>query len=107
MKLKTLFFALFVTFTLSAQPSPEKKAKKFADEVTQVLELNEEESKAVYEIQLDRIKQNQAIEKEYADNPEEKKAKIKELGNSTFNKMKALLGAERQKKWKAYKDGNK
>ena len=50
LKLLFVFVALFSMFGLSAQPNPEKKAKKFADEMTKVLELNEEESKAIYEI---------------------------------------------------------
>lgn len=105
MKKIVLFFALFLCIAVKAQTS-EKKAQKFTDEITKVLELNEEESKAIYEIQLERFKENQAIEKEFGNDAEAKKAKLKELGNKTFNKMKAVLGQERQKKWKEYKDNN-
>lgn len=106
LKLLFVFIALFSMFGLSAQPNPEKKAKKFADEMTKVLELNEEESKAIYEIQLERFKEIQAIEKEFANDPEQKKEATKKLGNKVFNQTKNVLGAERQKKWKQYKSNS-
>jgi len=107
-KLKFLltFITFFAVVSLSAQPKPEKKAQKFTDEMTEVLSLNKQESKAIYEIQLNRFKEAQRINKEYADDPETKKEKTKELGNKVFNEMKKVLGAERQKQWKAYKDEN-
>ena len=89
---------------MNAQSPAEKKAQKFTDEITKVLELNDTESKAIYQIQLERIKENKAIESEYADKPKEKKQKFKDLGNKIFNQMKAVLGPERQKKWKQYKE---
>ena len=102
MKKFVLLLTMLFCVSLSAQ-SPEKKAQKFTDEITSVLSLNEEESKAIYQIQLERFKEIQSIERTYANNPEAKKEKQKELGNKTFNQMKAVLGAERQKKWKEYK----
>ena len=103
-KLFTVFFTLFLGLVGNAQ-NPEKKAQKFTDEMTKVLELNEADAKAIYEIQLERFKQNKEIETKFADNTEEKKEALKVLGNNTFNKMKAVLGHERQKKWKEYKEG--
>lgn len=97
---------LFFTLAVNAQPKPEKKAQKFTDEITEVLSLNKEESKAVYQIQLERFKEVQSIEKEFADNPEMKKIKAKALGNKVFNQMKKVLGEERQKQWKEYKSNN-
>ncbi|HMP31254.1 MAG TPA: hypothetical protein PKD85_16735 [Saprospiraceae bacterium] len=90
-------FTLFTTLTLNAQPKPEAKAKKFTDEITKVLSLNKEESNAIYQIQLNRFTENQAIEKQYASDAEGKKEKLKALGNKTFNEMKKVLGEERQK----------
>lgn len=103
--MKHLFtiIALAATLCLNAQAKPEKKAQKFTDEMTKVLSLNKEESKAIYEIQLERFRENQSIEKEFADNPEIKKQKMKALGNKVFNETKKVLGVERQKQWKAYK----
>jgi len=96
-------FVAFLSMVVVHAQSPEKKAQKFTDEITSVLQLNAEESKSIYEIQLERFKESQAIEKEFGNDLVAKKEKQKELGNKTFNKMKAVLGAERQKKWKEYK----
>lgn len=104
-KLFTLFIALFIGLSGYAQ-SPEKKAQKFTDEITKVLELNEADSKAVYQIQLDRFKKIAEIQTKFANDPEGKKKATQELGNKVFNKMKAVLGQERQKKWKEYKESN-
>jgi hypothetical protein len=98
---------LFVSLSVSAQQKPEKKAQKFTDEMTEVLSLNKEESKAIYEIQLERFKENQAINEEFADNQEMKKEKLKELGNKVFNQTKKVLGEDRQKQWKDYKSKTK
>jgi hypothetical protein len=106
--MKQIFTILAFVFALglSAQENPEKKAKKLADEFTTVLSLNEQESKAIYEVQLERFKSAQAINKEFADQPEVKQEKLKALGDKTFNQMKAVLGQERQKQWKEYKSKN-
>lgn len=106
--MKQLFaiLAFVMTLGVTAQENPEKKAKKLANEFTQVLSLNEEESKAIYEIQLERFKSAQSINKEFADEPEVKQEKLKALGDKTFNKIKNVLGMERQKQWKEYKSKN-
>lgn len=102
-KLITVIITMFVSFVGTAQ-NPEKKAQKFTDEMTKVLELNEADSKAIYEIQVERFKESQFIQTKFAENPDGKKEALKELGNKTFKKMKAVLGDERQKKWKSYKE---
>jgi polyhydroxyalkanoate synthesis regulator phasin len=99
-----LLLTIFTSFGMNAQTQIENKAQKFIDEITKVLELNDTDSKAIYQIQLERFKENKAIESEYGDKPEEKKEKLKDLGNKIFNKMKAVLGSDRQKKWKEYKE---
>lgn len=99
------FIVMFVTINLNAQ-NPAKKAQKFTDEMTKVLSLNKQESKAIYDIQLYRFKETQAINKEFADDPETKKEKLKELSNKVFNQVKDVIGKDRQKQWKAYKDEN-
>jgi hypothetical protein len=106
--MKQLFaiLAFVMTLGVTAQENPEKKAKKIANEFTQVLSLNEEESKAIYEIQLERFKSAQSINKEFADEPEVKQEKLKVLGDKTFNQIKNVLGMERQKQWKEYKSKN-
>lgn len=106
MKHVFVLIVLFVSFSVTAQQNPEKKAQKFTDEMTKVLSLNKEESKAIYEIQLERFKENQAINKEFGDDAEMKKEKLKVLGNKVFNQVKNILGKERQAQWKAYKSKN-
>jgi len=107
-KLKWLIalFALFLSLGLNAQTKPEKKAKRITHEMTQVLSLSEEESNTIYQIQLERFNESQSIEKEFSDDPEAKKEKLKELGNKVFNQVKKILGPERQKQWKEYKSKN-
>lgn len=106
MKQLFVIIMLFLTFGVSAQENPEKKAKKLANEFTQVLSLNEEESKAIYEIQLERFKSTQSFNKEFADQPEIKEEKLKALGDKVYNQIKNVLGIERQKQWKEYKSKN-
>jgi len=104
-KVKLLLALLTFVFSIgvNAQVNPQKKAKKITDEMTEVLSLDKKESKAVYKIQLDRFKEGQSIRKEYADQPEIKKEKLKELGSKVYNQLKKTLGAERLKKWKDHK----
>lgn len=106
--MKQLFaiLALVLTLGMTAQENPEKKAKKLANEFTQVLSLNKEESKAIYEIQLERFKSVQSINEEFADQPEVKQEKLKALGDKVYNQIKNVLGMERQKQWKEYKSKN-
>jgi len=107
-KLKWLItlIALFLIFGLNAQTKPEKKAKKIAHEMAQVLSLSKEESNTIYQIQLERFNESQSIEKEFSNDPETKQEKLKELGNKVFNQVKKVLGPERQKQWKEYKSKN-
>lgn len=106
--MKQIFLILAFVFALgvSAQENAEKKAKKLANEFTKVLSLNEDESKAIYEIQLERFKSAQAIDEKFAEQPEIKQEKLKALGDKTFNQIKNVLGMERQKQWKEYKSKN-
>lgn len=106
MKYLLALIVLFLGLSLNAQPNPAKKAKKFTDEITKVLSLSEEESKAIYEIQLNRFNETQAINEEFANDSETKKEKLKELSNKVFNQVKNVIGVERQKQWKDYKSNN-
>jgi len=105
-KLKLLFACMtfFVALGVNAQVKPEKKAKKIANEMTEVLSLDKQESKAIYKIQLERLKEGEAIKKEYANQPEVKKQKLKKLGNKVYNQLKEAIGIEQLKKWKAHKN---
>ena len=98
---------VFLSAAIYAQPSPEKKAQKITDRITEALSLNETDSKAVYNIQLERFKDAQGIQKKYANDPEAKKEKLKANGNETYNNMKNYLGKERMKQWTEYRKNNR
>ena len=102
--IKLITLLLFITsFSMNAQQAVEKNAQKIADEVTEVLSLNKEESDAVYQIQLNRFKENVNIKKEFKDDPEARKAAMKKNGDNTSKQMKQLLGNERMKLWLEHK----
>jgi len=100
---KLLILLFFIGFISSAQPSPKKKAQKITNEITKVLDLNKKESKAVYQVQLTRFTEGKAIRAEFSDQPELRKEKLKLLGNRVYNDLKAVVGIERLKQWKKYK----
>lgn len=102
----TLLFFISV-FSIALAQKPAKKATKITDEMTEVLDLDKKESKAVYKIQFERFKEGQAIRKEYADQPEVRKEKLNKLGSKVYNQLKELLGMERLKKWKAHNKAKK
>lgn len=106
---KTILVLLIFTIGLNvqAQKKQEKKAKKIANEMTKALSLNKKESKAIYEIQLARLKEAARIKKEYKNLPESKKEAFKKNGSKVYNQLKNLLGKERLKQWRAYKKSKK
>ena len=103
MKYLLTFIALFLTISLSAQPSPKERAKKIASDMTQVLDLDNKERKAIYRIQLDRFNESNEIKKQYATQPEVRKEKLNKLGSKVYNQLKDLIGHERLKKWRESK----
>lgn len=100
MKFILTVFALFLTINLSAQPSPQDRAKKIANDMAQVLDLDKKEKKAIYRIQLDRFNESVEIKKQYAAQSEVRKEKLNKLGSKVYNQLKDLLGPERLKKWR-------
>ena len=92
---------MFLSFGMNAQNK--SKAKEISEEMTEVLSLNKKETKAIYKIQLNRLNESDAIKKEYANAPQEKKQKLKMLGNKVYNEIKETIGTERLKEWKEYK----
>ncbi|WP_438988720.1 hypothetical protein [Polaribacter sp.] len=106
--IKTIILLILfsISINISAQ-KPEKKAKKIADEMTEVLELDKKDSKAIYKIQFERFKEGESIRKEFADQPEIRKEKLNKLGNKVYNQLKDYLGMERLKEWRAYKQSKK
>lgn len=104
MKYLLTFIALLLTISLSAQPSPKERAKKIANDMTQVLDLDNKERKAIYRIQFDRFNESNEIKKQYATQPEVRKEKLNKLGSKVYNQLKDLLGPERLKQWRASKN---
>lgn len=94
---------LFVSFISTAQQNTKKKAQKIANEMTQVLDLNRKESKAVYQVQLKRFNEGKSIKSQYSDQPEVRKEKLRLLGNRVYNDLKAVIGIERLKQWKQHR----
>ena len=107
--MKTLFALLMFisTSVVCNAQSSEKKAQKMADEVAEVLSLNEEDTKGVYEIQLVRFQETKKINQKYQKGTDEYKKLRKELGNNTFREMKQFLGPKRMKEWTEYKKSKK
>jgi len=104
------FLALMLFISTSVvcnAQSPEKKAQRFADEVAEVLSLNSDEAKKVYEIQLVRFKETKKINQNYTKGTDEYKQMRKKLGNNTYREMKSFLGQERIKQWTKYKKSKK
>ena len=102
-KLMIALFALVFSFSLNAQQNTKKKAQKITNEITQVLDLNKKESKAVYQVQLKRFNEGKSIKSQYSDHPEVRKEKLRLLGNRVYNDLKAVIGIERLKQWKNYR----
>lgn len=102
--LKTILAVLFLSTCLQVNAqSPEKQAKKITDTMAEVLSLSKEESEAVYKVQLSRFKESDEIKKEFENEPEDLKEKLKILGNKVFNEMKNVVGVEKMKQWNQYK----
>lgn len=100
---KLIIALLFVSFISSAQQNTKKKAQKIANEMTQVLDLNKKESKAVYQVQLKRFNEGKYIKSQYSDQLEVRKERLRLLGNRVYNDLKAAIGIERLKEWKKYR----
>jgi len=107
---KTVFtlLVLFISISITAQKGgPEKPAKKVADEMTEVLVLNDTESKKVYEIQLNKFRSVQAAKKEHADNKDAIKAETKIINKGVQKELLTVLGSGKMSTWKAHVKANK
>lgn len=105
-KITAIAFMLFFSFAF-AQKAPSKRAKKVADEMAEVLQLNSQDAVAIYQIQLERFEQSDSIKEEYANQPKVRKEKLKQVGNKVYNDLKNYLGKERLSKWREYKKSKK
>lgn len=99
---------LFLTISMVAQKGgPEKPAKKAADKMTEVLVLNDTESKQVYEIQLEKFTQAQAIKAANTDDKDKAKAEVKKVNSNAQKELKSVIGEEKMTEWKKYLKDNK
>ncbi len=101
-----LFFVCSLSFSQKGDSkSAEEKAKMVTEEMSSVLDLNEEESKNVYEIHLEKFKS--LAEASKISDKEQKKAKKKSVIKQAQNKFKELLSDEKYSKWISQKNKNK
>ena len=101
-----LLILLFVTTTALAQGSAAERATEISNKMTEVLSLNEDESAKVYNIQLKRFQDDNAIRNTYADDPETKRLELKKVYDRLYGKLKAALGEDKMLEWGAYKRNN-
>jgi len=100
-----LFFTiLLMGFFANSQSNPKKKAQVITNEMSQFLDLTKKESNAVFQIQLNRFIEAKDIRSKFFDQPTIQKEKLKLLGNKVYNDLKNLLGVDRIKKWKDFKN---
>ena len=98
---KVLVFVMLFSITMNAQTKSEEQAKKVTIEMTEVLSLNEDDTKQVYALQLERINLTQE-NKDIKGTPE-----FKALVKPVSKKISKFLGKERMKIWRAHLDAKK
>ncbi len=105
---KLVVFTLLTIISLGAyaQEDPIKRATTLTNTMTKALSLNKEEQTKVYQIQLERFQKVLIIKEQYQDNPETKKAKLKNVYNKLYGKLKGNLGEEKMLLWQNYKRNN-
>ena len=79
--LTILLIALAFSISSFAQQGVQERAKKITDEMTMVLSLDEQTSEKVYNIQLKRFIDAQALETTHKDDKEKMKEELKKLQN--------------------------
>jgi hypothetical protein len=102
-KLVVIVFAMFASFSISAQNRFETAAKETVAKMNEVVTLNEEQQKQIYDIELNVNTQKAAIRTENADNSTVIQEKTKELYADSNKKTKEIIGAEKFKIWVEYR----
>lgn len=86
----------------------EKNAKKFTDEMTTVMELSQEESAELYEMNLKRLKEMREIRNENKDmDKDELKKLVKPIQKKYSKELRAMVGNEKMTKWTEYRKKKK
>ena len=101
----SIFIVVFI-LSIGAYSQNKSKAKSITKEMTEVLELDKKESKAIYKIQKYRLDESDNIKKDFNENPTLKKENLKKLGKNIYNQLKEIVGKEKLSKWKEYKTKN-
>lgn len=107
--LNSLLLVVFLcSFTVStAQVNSKKRAKKLSQKMTKALDLNEQETEDIYQMQYERFEKANKLIDMYSDQPKVLKQKRKELGKEIYNNLKNYLGKERLKEWRKWRKQNK
>ena len=103
MRKVTLLLLLVLASNVYSQNTSEERASKITDEMSEVMSLDDDEKAKVYEIQLKRFYEVASIRSTYAEDPETKKAELKNVYNKLYGKLKGNLGKEKMKDWRTYK----
>lgn len=101
-KLMLLAITLLLTISLQAQSKVETQAKKLADEMTEVLSLDEDQSAQILAFQVERLTAVEALKKETNGDKDAFKEKAKEVLKPFNKKLVAILGAENMKAWQEH-----
>ena len=102
-KISLLLFLMVLATNVYSQNTGEERAIKITNEMSEVLSLDDDEKAKVYEIQLKRFHEVAIIRSTYAEDPETKKAELKNVYNKLYGKLKGNLGKEKMKDWRTYK----
>jgi periplasmic protein CpxP/Spy len=89
--------------------TPEQRAQKQTDKLQSKLVLTEEQKLKVYDLNLNRIKQNQALREKNKGNSEQKgsKEEFQKIRTDFDTQLNAILTADQQTKWAQLKEEHK
>ena len=106
--MKKIFFILFAFISININAQVEKNAKKLTDEMTTVMELSQEESDKLYEMNLKRLKKMREIRNENKDmDKDELKKLFKPIQKNYSKELRTMVGDEKMKKWVDYRKEKK
>ena len=91
----------------SAAPNAENKRGERAEKFAQQLNLSPDQQAALKGIRENEKQQAQAIKNDSSLTPEQKKAKFKELRQSSHQEMMSKLTPDQQQKFKAFRKGHR
>lgn len=110
--MKLLNSLLLIIFVVSfsaadAQVNSKKRAKKISQKMQKALDLTDDETQDIYDMQYERFEKANKLIEDYSDQPDVLKAKRKELGKEIYNDLKNYLGKERLQQWREWRKQNK